>query len=202
MLIEIRELQHSSATAAFLPSPLKIKFEEVLSKNIAKLQKRYPEKYSDHLAAEENRNREEERLILEQQGDVSDEVRFQRHDYNPECAKRGGSEELLPNRAIRVGQGISQTGNGWAEPPEIPEVVILKEVPAELAAHYGDGLVREGRDSSYNMACGVCCKPIHRTNTAGLCPDCAAANRTKLIKTADAFKYVYKDGSSSNEFTL
>lgn len=44
---------------------LGLTLEECAQGNIAKLAKRYPEKYSDHLAAEANRNREAERNSLE-----------------------------------------------------------------------------------------------------------------------------------------
>lgn len=136
-----------------------LNLEECAESNILKLLKRYPEKYSDHLAAEVNRDRAAERLTLEQEPFLT--------------SKLGGSEEVAPNRAIRVGQGISQTGVGWAEPPE---EVVLSEVPV-LVAHFGDGLVREPRDSSYSGFCSGCNKPIHYTNTAGLCPDCGADKR-------------------------
>lgn len=43
---------------------LGISLEEVMQKNIAKLQQRYPEKYSDSLAAEQNRDREKERQVI------------------------------------------------------------------------------------------------------------------------------------------
>lgn len=41
-------------------------FSQVMKANIAKLQKRYPEKYSDILALEENRDRGTERRIVEE----------------------------------------------------------------------------------------------------------------------------------------
>jgi len=44
---------------------LEISMEDVMRKNIKKLRERYPEKYSDHDAAEENRDRENERNALE-----------------------------------------------------------------------------------------------------------------------------------------
>jgi hypothetical protein len=179
---------------------IKIKFEDVLTKNIAKLQKRYPEKYSDHLAAEVNRDRAAERDILEQSPllsiDADDPKNWDTGDI------KLGPSPLPEKRYVKVGQGISQTGQGFAEPSEehclnsahisvdqikdaryslgelpvedIPEVVILQEVPIALTAHFGDGLVRDQRDSSYNMGCGGCNKPIHRSNTSGLCPDCMA----------------------------
>jgi NTP pyrophosphatase (non-canonical NTP hydrolase) len=42
-----------------------ISLEEVMEKNIAKLRLRYPDKYSDHNAAEENRDRAAERNALD-----------------------------------------------------------------------------------------------------------------------------------------
>lgn len=45
---------------------LAINMETVMQTNIEKLRKRYPEKYSDYKAAEENRNRQAEREVLEQ----------------------------------------------------------------------------------------------------------------------------------------
>ena len=41
-------------------------FDKVLSSNIEKLRKRFPDKYTDYDAEEKNRNREAERRILEQ----------------------------------------------------------------------------------------------------------------------------------------
>jgi len=48
---------------AILSDDLGVSFEEIWQKNIAKLRKRYPEKYSDELAL--NRDVESERKILE-----------------------------------------------------------------------------------------------------------------------------------------
>lgn len=50
---------------ALLCNALELNLGEVMGLNIAKLQKRYPDKYTDELAAEENRDREGERKILE-----------------------------------------------------------------------------------------------------------------------------------------
>ena len=44
---------------------LGLSLEDVMERNIAKLQKRYPDKYSDFNAAEENRDRDAERRLLE-----------------------------------------------------------------------------------------------------------------------------------------
>lgn len=50
---------------ALLCNALKLDMGEVMAANIAKLAKRYPEKFTEYLAAEENRNREAERITLE-----------------------------------------------------------------------------------------------------------------------------------------
>jgi len=44
---------------------LGISMQDVMEKNIAKLKQRFPDKYSDQLAAEEGRNRQAERQVLE-----------------------------------------------------------------------------------------------------------------------------------------
>lgn len=44
---------------------LEVSLEDVMEKNIAKLKARYPGKYTDFLAAEENRDRDAERKSLE-----------------------------------------------------------------------------------------------------------------------------------------
>ena len=44
---------------------LGVKMEDIMAKNIAKLQVRYPDKYTDFHAAEENRDRDGERRVLE-----------------------------------------------------------------------------------------------------------------------------------------
>jgi len=49
-------------------SALGIPMETIASMNIKKLRKRYPDKYTDDLAREENRNRQQERQVLEQNG--------------------------------------------------------------------------------------------------------------------------------------
>ena len=49
---------------------LQLDMGDIMAANIAKLRKRYPEKYTDELAAEENRDRAAEREVLENGGDV------------------------------------------------------------------------------------------------------------------------------------
>jgi NTP pyrophosphatase (non-canonical NTP hydrolase) len=46
-------------------SHLDLTLEEVMQGNVDKLRVRYPKAYSDHCAAEENRNRDQEREVLE-----------------------------------------------------------------------------------------------------------------------------------------
>lgn len=61
MLEELGDVQWYSALAL---NTLQTKLEDVLTRNIAKLRVRYPNQYSDILAAEENRDREAERLVM------------------------------------------------------------------------------------------------------------------------------------------
>lgn len=106
----------------------------VMENNIAKLKVRYPEKYSDTLAAEENRNRELERNAL-----------LHNNDYE-------------------------QTGNGFAELPE--ESNEVTSVTTEEVDHW--------RTNNYSGVCERCKLPIHKNNSSGFCPDCAAYYRGKL----------------------
>ena len=48
-------------------SATKTRLEDILEKNIAKLKKRFPQKYDAELVKEENRDREAERKILDDQ---------------------------------------------------------------------------------------------------------------------------------------
>lgn len=100
--------------------------------NIEKLKHRYKDEYSDFNAEEANRDRQQEREILE------------------------------------------QNGQGWAEPPEEVTLDSTAKEDFALVASFGDGLKRE-LNRSYDRFCSLCHKiPIHRTNTSGLCPNCAA----------------------------
>ena len=154
--------------------------EECMEANIQKLKVRYPEGYSDFNAAEENRDRNKE-----QEAYGKSAVPAMEHNYHPSVTVRRVPEvekryqtgqgfaeplevcEQPTGRAIRVGQGITQM-------PAVPEEIKVKDTPSVLTAHFGDGLVREPRDSSYSGFCGGCNRPIHHTNSAGLCPDCMA----------------------------
>ena len=172
--------------------------EQAMIHNIQKLQIRYPEGFNDFQAAEENRDRAAERQLLE---------------IDPHtCAgtNQPGGIQLF------------QTGQGWAEPPEIKhftclhngcnswssytiqDVILhnskkfilcpvcnwlsmveegipveLPQAEPEIVASYGDGLVRELLDSSYNCLCNQCHKnKVHHTNSLGICPNCAAEIRS------------------------
>jgi len=50
---------------ALMCSASSISMEEVMEGNIAKLRKRFPTKYTDHDAAEENRDRKAERKVMD-----------------------------------------------------------------------------------------------------------------------------------------
>ncbi len=58
IILEIGDLLWYTSLAC---RALDTSIEEVMAKNIAKLSARYPEKYTDHLAMEENRNRDREK---------------------------------------------------------------------------------------------------------------------------------------------
>lgn len=163
--------------------------EECMEANIQKLKIRYPDGYSDFNAAEENRDRDKEQTAY-----AESVVPAMKHDYHPSVTIcRGPGPE--PEKRYQTGQGfaeppqeyclnsvhisadqIDETTTALVEisPEEVSEVVILKEIPPILTAHFGDGLVREPRDSSYSGFCGGCNRPIHHTNSSGLCPDCKA----------------------------
>lgn len=177
-----------------------ITLEQAMEANIAKLQKRYPEKYTDALAAEENRDRQAEREALQPS-------KSSPYGYCPICGAPGASRERRPNgndtclrghtytsRDSRNSDGvvslkqaitearetIEQTGHGFAEPPE--EIEPLKRkgyaTVAEYRAETGKLVGR-----SYDRMCIQCgLRPVHKSNVAGLCPDCAQANRFNISK--------------------
>ena len=94
--------------------------EQVMVANILKLQTRYPDKYTDHNAAEENRNRESEREVLAEQ--IESEELLLREKKRCGYQETGlGRCSLLENHQGKhellrlIGEKTSQ---GWAEPPE------------------------------------------------------------------------------------
>ncbi len=81
---------------------LGVSMESVMEKNIAKLKKRYPDKYTEELAREENRNRESERRALENL-DKADNIlkgivqtESTTHGWNA-CEEMGHDWELVQN---------------------------------------------------------------------------------------------------------
>lgn len=72
-----------------------VTLEQVMEANISKLTERFPQKYQDYLAAEENRNREKEREVLE--------------------------KGYIQSMERSLEKCREQTGAGWAEPPEDTE---------------------------------------------------------------------------------
>lgn len=92
---------------------LGVSLEDVMRANIRKLQARYPEKYTDYHAAEENRDRSAERNAVVEPvygGIVICPTCLTRHKGNvcPTC-NRDNTDAPVP---------VEQNGQGWAEPPE------------------------------------------------------------------------------------
>lgn len=155
--------------------------EECLRRNIAKLCKRYKERYTDYQAAEENRDRAAERQILE-----ATQVPIQEKHVT----------------LSRTSTELSQTGQGWAEytefcndtmgvvdstpevdqtmprvgpPPIMPPAAISGTGPYRDIEHYKASMLALGRHpgASYNRLCPRCkTNPIHDSNTIGVCPNC------------------------------
>ena len=70
--------------------------------------------------------------------------------------------------------GMMMTIRNGRWEPAVPDEDLPVNAPVitEPSASFGDALVRETTDNSYNRLCANCRKPIHRTNQAGVCPDC------------------------------
>lgn len=123
---------------------LEMDLEEVLQKNIAKLAARYPKEFSEHLAKEENRDRQKERKILE--GSVTaDPLPTRLEQTIREAFSRVG---IVPKNLVVTAPSIEQNGNGFGELPEESEIpakdpTVLKS-EALLLAHNIAALL-EGR---------------------------------------------------------
>ncbi len=118
-----------------------LSFEQCMQANIDKLQKRYPEKFSDEQAAEENRDRAAERQVLE--------------------------DKTLP----AIGDPYTQTGSGWAEPPEEKEKSIKEEL-IDLAKELDNGELKSNvydtkskKLTDILIECGLEQKAITRCST-------------------------------------
>jgi NTP pyrophosphatase (non-canonical NTP hydrolase) len=81
-----------------------VKLEDVMKANIQKLLKRYPEKYTDFHAAEENRDREQERAILDAISEQSEEA------YRQSCldAISGSTVEFCAEEAVEPYEAVRQ----------------------------------------------------------------------------------------------
>jgi len=90
---------------------LGVTLETVMRANIDKLAKRYPLQYSDHLADEANRHRDEERkameLSIQKPAPASLNELVDIHD----------AIDPVPVMLDKYGGTREQTGQGWAEPP-------------------------------------------------------------------------------------
>ena len=119
----------------------------------------------------------------------------------------GGSSQTVLSKCSNCGSigigpckcsGVSQTGQGWAEPSDetLPNIPIIRNQTidlslsprvedgcVELIASFGDGLMRDKPlNHSYSRYCKQCGKvPIHEHNTASICPSCAADVRAGRV---------------------
>lgn len=124
--------------AAEMCNALSISMEDVMECNIAKLRQRYPEKYSDERAAEENRDREKEREIL---AAIGPSPKFEPFNADAEywnanrplyaaCPKehRGGDLSSAVLRAFREGWKLAAGQH--------PKYLVL-ELPGDVSAGWG-----------------------------------------------------------------
>jgi NTP pyrophosphatase (non-canonical NTP hydrolase) len=177
--------------------------EQAMHANIAKLSVRYGDKFTDFLAAEENRDRTKERQALE---DTIHTLKYTTcggcgadhpdkrclgclHDFHqitdssiagPQVSHHA-SPVPIESAPETTGDALQQTGQGWAEPPLVPEGPIQTTEPPEDTLTPGpDGTRRRELSNSYNRYCNVCKRnPVHVHNSACICPDCAAKLRAQ-----------------------
>lgn len=138
--------------------------EHAMRANIAKLAVRYGDKFTDFLAAEENRDRAKERQVLENT------------IAGPQVSHHASSTPVEPAPET-TGDALQQNGHGWAEPS-----VQTTEPPEDTLSPgpFGDGTRRRELSNSYDRYCKVCHRnPVHVHNSACVCPDCAAKQRAQ-----------------------
>lgn len=124
--------------AAEMCNALHVSMEDVMECNIAKLRQRYPEKYSDEQAAEENRDREKEREILAAIGPAPEFTLFNADaeywNTNPPsyaaCPKehRGGDLSSAVLHAFRKGWKLTAGHH--------PKYLVL-ELPGDVSTGWG-----------------------------------------------------------------
>ena len=168
----VQAVGHILGYVCEIASRIEVTISEVREKNIAKLRARYPEKFTEELAAEENRNRAAERQVLEQD--------------NPLVHVEGccDADKLFTVYTIAAPTPVEQNGLGWAEPPIDTEMVekrvlklddpnpyVFRELKRESLKHYPSN--RPPLTDSYNRYCSVCnYSPIHKNNSSDVCGDC------------------------------
>lgn len=83
--------------------------KDVMEPNIRKLQKRYPEKFSEELALEKNRNRATERAIIEEtEGQRFVRKQMESRSETPQCPKcRGPLSDIVCARAAEGGRTVT-----------------------------------------------------------------------------------------------
>jgi len=186
---------------------LGVSLEEVMEKNIAKLKLRYPEKYTDFNAAEENRNRTAEREVLEtvvSKEAISSSTDEQKHIqsliplaiakgwvlyepelctgmmkpwlYFPDDESEDWAARWIP---VTVGE-VEASAPHWLgrRMLELGHISTGSLLPFPKPVTLEDSINAKGH--SYVGKCEKCGIPIHKNNTIGLCPDCAAYYRAKF----------------------
>ena len=83
----------------------------VMDAVISKLQKRYPDKYTDHQAAEANRDRDLERMAVEATATAHQEA-------GSPIQVAGSSETLTAEGGARDTHPLIQDGHGWGHSPD------------------------------------------------------------------------------------
>lgn len=140
---------------------------EIAAANIAKLQKRYPDKFDGWHAAEENRDRAGERKIIAA-------------NHAPSDYQRTIDREVA-----------EQNGHGFAEPPEccdccdcVPDNIQVNIPPhCPLDTHPISTNPSVHTWDSYQRVCKVCkSKAVHNANSLQICPDCYQDIKSGRVK--------------------
>ena len=96
-----------------------VSLETIMIANIRKLRVRYPEKYSDERALEENRDRKAEAKATEELDELDKSAGF-----------------VFPD------ESVEQTGQGWSEPPEIAGESLYNQSLETLSTELNDRFER------------------------------------------------------------
>lgn len=167
-------LQHVLWGAKWIAEWANLDICQIMQANIAKLKERYPKKFTEELAAEENRDRAAERKVLEI--DMSGAIGQTEGKADAEAL---GSHTVMVERQVRQlddpNQEYTQTGAGWAQPPEddneenpYTKRETQRKSP-EIPAH------RAQLTDSYPVLCRLCRRvAVHKNNSLQICPDCMA----------------------------